>query len=275
MAEGKFYMVGTPIGNMEDISARALRILGEVDLIAAEDTRLSGRLLKALNIKRPLISYYEYNKTLRSKELLLRLQAGENIALISDAGLPGICDPGADLLRLVTEAGIEAVIIPGPNAALSALILSGLDSRRFTFEGFLPREKGKRRAALAKLAYEKRTMIFYEAPHRLLAALSDMTDIWGAERQAAAGRELTKLYEEMIRGSLAKLLAHFTQISPRGEFTLVVAGAPPAAQTRSFNELQEELTALISAGQGRKDAAKVLAKKYDLPVKDIYGLGLK
>ncbi|MCL1906193.1 MAG: 16S rRNA (cytidine(1402)-2'-O)-methyltransferase [Clostridiales bacterium] len=276
MAKGKLYLVGTPIGNLEDISFRAVRILGEADLIAAEDTRVSGRLLNALNIKRPLISYYEHNKTLRGEELLSRLQAGEHIALISDAGMPGISDPGADLLRLAVEAGIEAVVVPGPNAALGALVLSGLDSRRFTFEGFLPREGGKRRAALAALAAEQRTMVFYEAPHRVLATLNDMAAAFGANRQAAAGRELTKLHEEMLRGSLGELADHFAQTAPRGEFTLVLAGSPPVVpKAPQDNELAEELAALIKAGRGRKEAAKALAQKYGLSVKHLYGLGLE
>ena len=276
MNAGILYLVATPIGNLEDISARAVRVLGEVDLIAAEDTRLSGRLLKALGISRPLISYYEHNKALRGGELLARLQSGENIALISDAGMPGISDPGADLVRLAIEAGIETVIIPGPNAALSALVLSGLESSRFTFEGFLPREGGKRRLALTALAAEQRTLIFYEAPHRLLATLRDMAAAFGEQRPAAAGRELTKLHEEMVRGSLGDLLAHFNETAPRGEFTLVVAGAlPPVPKIPPEGELTAELAALITAGQGRKEAAKTLAQKYGLSVKQVYGLGLK
>jgi 16S rRNA (cytidine1402-2'-O)-methyltransferase len=261
---------------MEDISARAMRVLGEVDLIAAEDTRVSGRLLKALGLKRPLVSYYEHNKALRGGELLARLKAGEDIALISDAGIPGISDPGADLVRLAIEAGIETVIIPGPNAALSALVLSGLESSRFTFEGFLPRQGGKRRAALALLSAEQRTMLFYEAPHRLLATLLDMAAAFGEGRRAAAGRELTKMHEEMIRGSLGELLAYFEQTAPRGEFTLVIAGAPPPiTEAPQESELIKEMAALIATGQGRKEAAKVLAHKYGLPVKWMYGLGLK
>ena len=276
MTNGKLYLVATPIGNLEDISARAVRVLGQVDLIAAEDTRISGRLLKAFNIKRPLISYYEHNKTLRGGELLARLQAGQDIALISDAGMPGISDPGADLLRLAIEAGIETVIIPGPNAALSALVLSGLESNRFTFEGFLPREGSKRRTALTALALEQRTMLFYEAPHRLLYTLRDMAAIFGEERPAAAGRELTKLHEEMIRGTLGKLLTHFEQTAPRGEFTLVVAGAPPPVrELPQESELMAEMATLIKAGQGRKEAARTVAQKYGLPVKRVYGLGLE
>lgn len=275
MVKGILYVVGTPIGNLEDISARAARVLGQVDLIAAEDTRVSGRLLKALDIKRPLISYYEHNKAVREGELLARLHSGQNIALISDAGMPGISDPGADLLRLAIAAGLETVIIPGPNAAISALVLSGLDSSRFTFEGFLPRQGSKRRAALALLSAEQRTMLFYEAPHRLLYTLRDMAALFGTERAAAAARELTKLHEEVIRGSLGELLTHFEQTAPRGEFTLVVAGAPPPLpQVPAESELTAELAALISAGQGRKEAARILAQKYDLPVKYVYGLGL-
>lgn len=276
MSQGKLYLVATPIGNLGDISPRAAQTLREADLIAAEDTRVSGRLLKALEIKKPLISYFEHNKSLRGGELIARLKAGQNIALISDAGMPAISDPGAELVRLAIEAGIETVVIPGPNAALSALVLSGLDSGRFAFEGFLPREKAKRRAALVALADERRTLLFYEAPHRLLFTLADMADIFGPERQAAAGRELTKLHEEMRRGTLAELLAHFTVVAPRGEFTLVVAGASEIApDLPTDEELSAELAALLEAGQGRKQAAKLLAEKYGLPAKQLYGLGLK
>ena len=273
---GILYIVGTPIGNLEDISARAARVLGEVDLIAAEDTRVSGKLLKALGLKRPLISYYEHNKALRGGELLSRLLAGESIALICDAGMPGISDPGADLVNLAMEADIKTVIIPGPNAALSALALSGLKSSRFTFEGFLPRQASKRRAALAALAAEQRTMIFYEAPHRLLYTIRDMAIAFGGERQAAIGRELTKLHEEMIRGSLGELLNHFSEIAPRGELTLVVCGSPLSApQLPEESELTVEMATIIADGLGRKEAARLLAQKYDLPIKQIYGLGLR
>ncbi|MCL1816534.1 MAG: 16S rRNA (cytidine(1402)-2'-O)-methyltransferase [Clostridiales bacterium] len=276
MDKGKLYLVATPIGNLGDISARALQVLSEVNLIAAEDTRVSGRLLKAFEIKRPLISYYEHNKALRGQELLRRLKAGENIALISDAGMPGISDPGFDIVRLAISSGIETVIVPGPNAALSALVLSGLDSSRFVFEGFLPRVSGKRRSALAVMAQEQRTMIFYEAPHRLLATLTDMAHIFGENRSAAAGRELTKLHEEMIRGSLAYLLDHFQQFAPQGEFTLVIAGANPIEKPIPDKDiLTNEMTSLINSGKRRKDAAKVLAIKYGMPVKSIYDLTLR
>lgn len=273
---GTLYLVATPIGNLEDITLRALRVLQEVDIIAAEDTRVSGRLLQLLEIKKPLISYYEHNKKLRSRELLDRLAAGEHIALVSDAGLPAISDPGADLLREAVTAGFAVEVIPGANAALTALVLSGLPTERFAFEGFLPRDAGKRRRFLQELSQEPRTMIFYEAPHRLLAVLTDMAELFGDERPAAASRELTKLYEETLRSTLGKLLHHFTERAPRGEFTLVVAGCPAAVPViPDDQELLHELEMLLNEGCGRKEAARQVAQRYHLPVKRVYAIGLE
>jgi len=270
------YIVATPIGNLSEITLRALEVLRSADLILCEDCRHSLKLLNHYGIKKPLQAHHKFNEKAKIERIIGELGEGKNIALISDAGMPGISDPGADLVRLAIEAGIETVIIPGPNAALSALVLSGLESSRFTFEGFLPREGGKRRLALTALAAEQRTLIFYEAPHRLLATLRDMAAAFGEQRPAAAGRELTKLHEEMVRGSLGDLLAHFNETAPRGEFTLVVAGAlPPVPKIPPEGELTAELAALITAGQGRKEAAKTLAQKYGLSVKQMYRLGLK
>ena len=272
---GILYLVATPIGNLEDISLRALRVLREADLIAAEDTRISRRLLSHFQISKPLVSYYEHNKRLREGYLLQQLLQGKNVALISDAGTPALSDPGADLARAAVEAGAEVIAIPGASALLTALTVSGLDTGSFVFCGFAPRQKCSRRQYLQALAGEERTMVFYEAPHRLLALLQDMEQIFGPERPAAACRELTKLHEEKRRASLSQLCAHFSQTEPRGEFVLVLAGAQPApAQEIAEADLASELGELLKQGLSRRQAAKQLALKYDKKAGDIYSLGL-
>ncbi len=273
---GTLYLVATPIGNLEDISARALRILGEVDVIAAEDTRVSRGLLNHFAIKKPLISYYEQNKLFRQQELLARLEAGQNIALISDAGMPAISDPGVDIAAAAMDAGFAVVAIPGACALITALVISGMDTTRFVFEGFLPREKRERRQRLAQLAGETRTLLFYEAPHRLVAVLADFAEAFGGERKIALARELTKLHEQCLRLTLAEAITYYQQNQPRGEFVLVVAGAAPVVTAAPATaQLTEELNALLAQGNSRKQAAKELACRYQLPVKAMYALGLK
>ncbi|MBQ3111640.1 MAG: 16S rRNA (cytidine(1402)-2'-O)-methyltransferase [Firmicutes bacterium] len=274
---GTLYLVATPIGNLEDMTYRAVRILGEVDLIAAEDTRVSRRLLNHFEISKPLISYFEHNKRLREDELLQHLLAGEDVALICDAGTPAISDPGADIARSAIEHGINVVPIPGCCAAISALTAAGLDTHQFSFIGFLPREKKDRRAALQAVAAEQRTLVFYEAPHRLKAVLEDMVAAFGEQRRAAACRELTKLHEEFVRGTLAEIREHFAVNEPRGEFVLVIAGAEPPAPTAAPDEaeLADMLNELIAGGLPRKAAAKQLAAEYGLSAKDVYAIGLK
>ncbi|MCR4962310.1 MAG: 16S rRNA (cytidine(1402)-2'-O)-methyltransferase [Firmicutes bacterium] len=273
---GILYLVATPIGNLEDISARALRILSEVDCVAAEDTRVSGGLLHHFGIKKPLVSYYEQNKHIRGPALLERLLQGESIALISDAGTPAISDPGADLTRAAIDAGIQVTPIPGPCAFVSALIASGLSTERFVFEGFLPRHHGERKRRLQSLAGEERTLIFYEAPHRLPETLADMAEVLGPQRKAVLARELTKLHEEYLRLTLAEAAELYRQQQPRGEYVLIVAGGesrrspPPDLQA-----LQDRLEKLLEQGMSRKQAAKTLAGQYGLPVKSVYELGLK
>lgn len=271
---GKLYLVATPIGNLEDITLRASRILSEVQLIAAEDTRNSGKLLKHLGINKPLISYFEHNKKLREDKLINELLAGNDIALICDAGTPGLSDPGADIAKAAIHQGIEVIAIPGASALLTALTASGLNQGSFCFEGFLPREKSTRRKALQKLAQEQRVMVFYEAPHRLLAMLTDAADIFGEERQMAACRELTKMYEEIRRGTIREILAHFSEVAPRGEFTLIVSGAEQQAIVADWQVIEAELLALINSGISRKEASKQLAAKYQQKSKDIYALGI-
>lgn len=271
---GKLYLVATPIGNLEDITLRAIRILQEVDLVAAEDTRNSGLLLKHLNIKKPMISYFEHNKKLREDRLLHELASGKDIALICDAGTPGLSDPGADIVVAALAKDIEVIAIPGASALLTALTASGLNQGSFCFEGFLPREKGARRRALQRLAQEQRVMVFYEAPHRLLAVLKDMAAAWGDKRQIAVCRELTKMFEEIQRGSLSSMLAYFSEHQPRGEFTLIVAGQQPEETPIDWSIIEEELQSMLAEGVARKEASKHLAEKYQVKSKDIYSLGL-
>ena len=272
---GTLYIVATPIGNLEDISLRALRTLREADVIAAEDTRVSRKLLNHFEIKKPLISYYEQNKGLREQVLLDLLLEGKNLALVSDAGTPAVSDPGQDLVRAAVAQGIEVVVIPGASAMLTALVGSSLDTSRFCFEGFLPREKSERRARLSDLASEQRTMIFYEAPHRLKPVLADMLAAWGGDRPISVGRELTKIHEEMIRCTLGELHALYEQQDPRGEYVLVVAGAPePMAEEADPEQIEQELNAMMADGLPRKEAARILAERYGLKVRDVYQMGL-
>jgi 16S rRNA (cytidine1402-2'-O)-methyltransferase len=223
-AMGTLYVVGTPIGNLEDITLRAIRTLKEVDLIAAEDTRVTRTLLNAYQITTPLSSFHEFSGPGKVRRLVERL-AGEDVALVSDAGTPGISDPGFPLIRAAIEAGIEVVPIPGPSATLTALVVSGLPMHAFTYLGFMPRKSGERRRLLASLADATLTQVLYESPHRLLATLGDIVSVLGPDRPLAIGRELTKKFEEIVRGSAAEALARFEKRAPRGEFTLVIGPA--------------------------------------------------
>lgn len=271
---GKLYLVATPIGNLEDITLRAIRILGEVDLIAAEDTRKSGILLKHFQIKKPLISYFEHNKKLREGQLLQELLDGKNIALICDAGTPGLSDPGADIVTAAIKENIEVYAIPGASALLTALTVSGISGKSFCFEGFLPREKSSRRKALQALEQEQRVMVFYEAPHRLLATLNDMSAVWSGKRQIVVCRELTKVFEETCRGTIEEMIGYFTEHPPKGEFTLVVAGADIAHPAVDWQIIAKELADLLADGCSRKDASKQLALKYHVKNKQVYNLNL-
>ena len=220
---GTLYIIPTPVGNMEDITLRAIRILKEADLVLAEDTRTSGILLKHFDIQNHLVSHHKFNEHGTSAGIVERLKAGQNIALISDAGTPGISDPGFFLTREAAKAGIEVTCLPGATAFVPALVMSGLPCDRFTFEGFLPQKKG-RQTKLTALVEEKRTMVFYESPYRLLKTLQQFAEIFGAERQACVCREISKVHEEAVRGTLAELVAHFTEKEPKGEIVVVVAG---------------------------------------------------
>lgn len=217
-------LVPTPIGNLDDITVRAVKVLSEVDAVVAEDTRVAGELLKHLGLRRPLVSFHAHNEHRGVGQLVERLLKGERLALVSDAGTPGISDPGFLLVRAALQAGIEVECLPGATAFVPALVVSGLPCDRFTFEGFLPVKKG-RRTRLTELSRERRTMVFYESPHRIVRTLGDMAEAFGAGRPASVSRELSKLFEETVRGDLALLRAHFAKHAPRGEFVIVVGGA--------------------------------------------------
>jgi len=236
-APGTLYLVGTPVGNIEDLSPRARRVLAGVDLIAAEDTRHTLGLLARFDIRRPLLSYHDHNKDGRTPEVIRRLREGASVAVVSDAGSPGISDPAFTLVRAAVAEGIPIVPIPGPSAAILALEVSGLPTDRFAFEGFLPRRKGKRRTRIEELREDPRTLIFFESPHRLAACLTDLLEGLG-DRPASLSRELTKRFEETRRGALSVLLSWISEHPPRGEFVVVVGGAPPGAEVE--DEVSEE-----------------------------------
>ncbi len=228
-APGTLYLVGTPIGNVEDLSPRALRVLSHVTVIAAEDTRHTRGLLERFSVRQPLVSYHDHNKEERTPDLVARLRAGDSVAVVSDAGSPGISDPAFTLVRAAVALGISVIPVPGPSSALCALEASGLPTDRFAFEGFLPRRSGRRRSRIEELREDPRTLIFFESPHRLAAALRDLAGGLG-ERPASLSRELTKRFEETRRGTLGSLLAWVGEHPPRGEFVLVVGGAPRGAE---------------------------------------------
>ncbi|KOP25968.1 16S rRNA methyltransferase [Hapalosiphon sp. MRB220] len=271
---GILYIVATPIGNLEDMTFRGVRILQMVDLIAAEDTRHTGKLLQHFLIKTPQISYHEHNRNSRIPELVQQLGEGKAIALVTDAGMPSISDPGFELVKACIDAQISVVPIPGANAAITALSAAGLPTDKFVFEGFLPAKTQGRREHLEFLKTEPRTLIFYESPHRLRDTLQDLADIFGSDRQIVLARELTKLYEEFWRGTLAQALADCGKKEPQGEYTLVVAGSPPTQLVLSDVELKAELTKLIVQGMSRSQASRELAKATSLPRRHLYQLAL-
>ena len=270
------YLVATPIGNLSDISERAVKVLSEADFVAAEDTRNSAKLLGCLGIRRELVSYHEHNKKESGAKILARLLNGDSCALVTDAGMPAISDPGEDLVRLCAEAGVTVTVIPGACAAISALALSALSTGRFCFEGFLPAQKGDRRKRLAELADEERTMIFHEAPHKLIATLSDMKEAFGADRAIALARELTKLNEEIIRTTVAKALELYSTKDPRGEYVLVVEGGK-GKRTEKDSSLceyspEEHVKHYEALGFCRMDAIKAAAKERGMTKSQLYKL---
>ena len=267
---GTLFICGTPIGNMDDASIRLLKTLRKVDLIACEDTRHTIKLLNRFKIKNKLISYHEYSSREKEDYLIEQLLAGKSIALVSDAGMPVISDPGQTLVKKAVEAGIRMEVIPGPSALTAALAVSGLDSREFIFAGFLPERSAKRKQELQRYLNETRTVIFYEAPHRLAAALNDMESVLGGERQAVAARELTKIFEEVKRGSIKELKEIFTQSPPRGEICLLLAGADRTSETKDIKEIAAEINTLVQAGMDKKEALKIKAREYHIKKAILY-----
>ncbi len=268
------YLVATPIGNLADLSPRAVKVLSEVDFIAAEDTRNTGTLLAAFGLKRPMVSYYEHNKRERGEQIADRLAAGESCALVTDAGTPAISDPGEDLVALCAARGLTVTSIPGCCAGITALTLSGLPTSRFTFEGFLSVNKAGRREHLNSLKNETRTMLFHEAPHKLKVTLSDLCETFGDDRRIALCRELTKLNEEVLRMTLAEAVAYYEENAPRGEYVLVVEGT----KERSTSEvlfwesmsIPEHVAHYIATGMTKKDAIKAAAKDRGVPKNEVY-----
>ncbi len=272
---GMLYLVPTPIGNLGDISIRCRQTLEQADFIAAEDTRVSLKLLNHLGIKKSLVSYYEHNKAFKGDKIVERILAGETCALVSDAGSPAISDPGEDLVKQCAAAGITVCAIPGPCAAITALSISGQATGRFCFEGFLSTAKKSRREHLASLKKEQRTMIFYEAPHKLLPTLEDLAEAFGSDRPVSLCRELTKLHEEVVRTTLGEAVEAYTQNPPKGEFVLIVAGAPAEEkETASQADAAARVAQLMEEGLSRKDAVKQTAKELDLPKNVVYDASL-
>ena len=272
---GMLYLVATPIGNLGDLSPRAVETLAGADFIAAEDTRVSVKLLNHFDIKKPLVSYHEHNRAAAGQAILTRLLGGEICALVTDAGTPAISDPGQELVALCAENGVTVQAIPGCCAAIAALAVSGLDTRRFTFEGFLPSGKKERRMALEELTGEARTMVFHEAPHRLWATLADMAEVLG-DRPVALCRELTKLHEDTVRTTLAQAAAYYAANEPRGEYVLVVAGREKQQGPQlTLEQGVERVLRLREDGMRMKDAVRQVADDTGLSRNDLYDAALK
>ena len=272
---GTLYLVATPVGNLADMSQRAIKVLSEVDFIAAEDTRNSMRLLQYLGIQKPMVSYFEHNKKSHGQLICDRLLAGESCALVTDAGTPAISDPGEDIVALCAQNNIPVTSIPGACAAILSLTLSGLPTGRFCFEGFLPMEKKERRERLEKLMYEDRTMIFHEAPHKLINTLDDMKNTFGGDRRISLCRELTKLNEEIMRTTLDGAVEYYTQKSPRGEYVLVLEGCGENVPVRAGDNLnmlsvEEHVQHYIDAGMSKMDAIKKTARDRGVHKNEIY-----
>jgi 16S rRNA (cytidine1402-2'-O)-methyltransferase len=272
---GTLYLVATPIGNLGDFSPRAVETLEAVDFIAAEDTRVSVKLLNHFSIKKPLVSYHQHNHVTAGQAILARLLGGESCALVTDAGTPAISDPGEELVRLCAENGVEVLSIPGCCAAVNALAVSGLPTGRFTFEGFLSVNKKARREHLTSLENEERTMIFHEAPHKLLTTLEDLAAAFGPDRPVALCRELTKLHEETIRTTLGQAADRWRDTAPKGEFVLVVAGRPPRQEAIiTVEEAVEQVLTLRDNGMRLKDAARQVAADTGLSKNELYAAAL-
>ncbi|MCI1248628.1 MAG: 16S rRNA (cytidine(1402)-2'-O)-methyltransferase [Megasphaera sp.] len=273
--KGTLYLVATPIGNMEDITYRAVRCLREADLIAAEDTRHTKLLLSTYGIETPMTSYHEHNKAEKGPYLIDKLKEGNMIALVSDAGMPAICDPGSDIVRLALDAGVPIVPVPGANAGLTALIASGMDTIRFTFIGFLPKTKKHRTPVLESLISYEGTLIFYEAPHRINQVLKEITAVLG-DRQAVLCRELTKRHEQYMRGSLCQVQQKLADQGPRGEFVILVAGAVPLPKEAADGNVDyvSQVQKMMDQGMDKKEAIRTVARQCGVPKRSVYQAAL-
>jgi len=277
---GELFLCATPIGNLEDMPVRAVRIMKEADLIAAEDTRNSIKLINHFEIDTPMTSYHEYNKVDKAKVLVDKMLAGQTVVLITDAGTPGISDPGEELVRQAVQAGINVTSVPGPAACINALIISGLPTRRFVFEAFLPSDKKERAAVLEELSHETRTMIIYEAPHRLCRTLAELAEILGGDRQIAVCKELTKRHETVYRSDIKGAVDYYNANEPRGEYVLVIAGLNREDIIRDKQDawkempLEEHLKHYESQGIERREAIKLVAKDRGVPKREIYNMTL-
>jgi len=278
MITGILYLCATPIGNLEDITLRCVRVLREADIIAAEDTRQAIKLLNHFQIRKPLISYHEHNKHEKGKEIVELLRSGKNIALVSDAGMPAISDPGEELVRLCIDSGIEIIPLPGPSASLTALIVSGLSTRRFCFEGFLPSNKKERKERLKKLSAETRTIIVYEAPHRLLDTLGEIVEYLG-DRRISVSREITKKFEETVRGEISSVIGIFKERAVKGEFVLIIEGISEKElvdiELKKWDNVsvEEHIAMYLQQGADKKEAIKMVAEDRKLPKKEVYKIG--
>lgn len=268
---GLLRVVATPIGNLDDLSPRAARALADADVIACEDTRVTRKLLSRVETRARLIAYHARNERQKTPELVARIASGERVTLVTDAGTPGLSDPGQRLVAACVEAGLRVEAVPGPSAAVAALVVSGLPTARFVFEGFLPRSKGDRRRCLEALAAEERTLVFFEAPHRIAASLADMAEILGP-RKAAFARELTKMHEEVVRGTLPELAAAANGV--RGEVTVVVSGAEPRVAQASSAEIADRLRVMIGEGTSKKEAIAAVASELGVSKKIVYQTAL-
>lgn len=267
---GTLYVVGTPIGNLDDMTFRAVKTLEQVDFICAEDTRVSAKLLNHFEIKKPMVSYHEHNARQSGESILRRLLSGESCAVVTDAGMPCISDPGEDLVKLCCENGVDVKVVPGPSAAVSALAISGLDTKRFSFEGFLSVTKKSRTEHLKEAAEISRTLIFYEAPHKLLYTLSDMLEAFG-DRKISLCRELTKVHEEVIRTTISGALEYYRERSPKGEYVLIIEGARKDEITEeSIDDVLQKVKVLINGGMRAADACKLCAKESKFSKSELY-----
>lgn len=272
MSKGRLYVVATPIGNLEDITLRALDTLKKVDYIACEDTEHSIKLLNYYGIKKPLISYWSEKEKVKAEEIIQKIKAGNNVALITDAGTPGISDPGAVVISRAIEEDIDIIPLPGPSALITALSVSGLNTEEFTFIGFLPVKQSHRKKKLLELSSERRTLVFYEAPHRILQTLNDILEVFG-DRKVCIARELTKIFEEVLRGKLSKIIEKLENSKIAGEYVIVVEGAEE--KRGSIEEALKEVKELMKKGKGRKEAVKIVSELYNLSKKELYEESLK